>query len=55
MSARDATYLAENIPDTRLVTFEGAGHLINLEVPAAFRERVVEFMQADGDLPRVPR
>ena len=37
-------YMAERIPDSRLVEIEDAGHLTNMERPVAFNEAVLEFL-----------
>jgi pimeloyl-ACP methyl ester carboxylesterase len=42
-----ARFLAENIPDARLVTVEGAGHMGMLERPREVGEAVTEFVTAD--------
>lgn len=50
-----ARELAENIPNARLVTIPDAGHLSNLENPAAFTQAVREFLDGlpqDGGLAR---
>lgn len=44
-----ARALQEQIPNSRLEIIEKAGHLVNLEQPARFRQIVEEFIaQADG-------
>lgn len=42
-----AHFLAEHIPDARLVTVEGAGHMVMLERPREVGEAVREFVTAD--------
>jgi 3-oxoadipate enol-lactonase len=44
VSASDSAYLAATIPNADLITLEGAGHLVNIELPEAFREHVVRFV-----------
>jgi pimeloyl-ACP methyl ester carboxylesterase len=41
-----ARYLAEHIPDARLVTVEGAGHMVMLEQPEQVADAVREFVMA---------
>ncbi|MGD8968887.1 MAG: alpha/beta hydrolase [Anaerolineae bacterium] len=41
-----AHYLAENIPDARLVTVEGAGHMVMLEQPEQVTDAVKGFVMA---------
>jgi pimeloyl-ACP methyl ester carboxylesterase len=41
-----ARYLAEHIPDARLVTVEGAGHMVMLERPQQVADAVREFVVA---------
>ncbi|MDZ7669265.1 MAG: alpha/beta fold hydrolase [Gammaproteobacteria bacterium] len=42
-------YLASRLPDARLVVLEGAGHLTNLDAPAAFDEALQAFLkELDG-------
>jgi pimeloyl-ACP methyl ester carboxylesterase len=41
-----ARYLAEHIPDARLVTVEGAGHMVMLERPRQVADAVREFVMA---------
>jgi pimeloyl-ACP methyl ester carboxylesterase len=43
-----ARYLAEHIPDVRLVIAEGAGHMVMLERPEHVAEAVREFVTALG-------
>ena len=38
-------YLAEHIPDARLVTVEGGGHMMALEQPGVVAEAVAEFVK----------
>ena len=47
-SADDATAMVEALPEGRLVTLPGAGHLSNLEVPDAFSRTVADFLAALG-------
>lgn len=42
-----ARYLAEHIPDARLLTVEGAGHMVMLERPRKVGEAVREFVMVD--------
>jgi pimeloyl-ACP methyl ester carboxylesterase len=44
----DLEFLAGIIPDSRLRVIEGAGHLTNLEAPAAFNLELVHFLEALG-------
>jgi pimeloyl-ACP methyl ester carboxylesterase len=41
-----AHYLAENLPDARLVTIEAAGHMVMLEQPGQVADAVREFVVA---------
>jgi pimeloyl-ACP methyl ester carboxylesterase len=41
-----ARYLAEHIPDARLVIIEGAGHMVMLEQPEQVADAVREFVMA---------
>ncbi len=41
-----ARFLAENIPDARMVTVEGAGHMVMLELPEEVAEAVRRFVTA---------
>lgn len=45
----EARLLAERIPNARLVVLDGAGHLANLERPAAFNAALLDFLKG---LPR---
>jgi pimeloyl-ACP methyl ester carboxylesterase len=45
-SADDVAAMAAALPDGRLVTLPGAGHLSNLEVPGAFSRTVADFLAA---------
>ena len=36
--------MAAKLPDARLVIIPGAGHVANLDQPAAFNQAVVEFL-----------
>lgn len=48
-------YLADNIPDARLVAIEEAAHLVMLERPTAFNEAVVTFLDSlDLEVDRDP-
>ena len=47
-SADDATAMVDALPQGRLVTLPGAGHLSNLEVPEAFSRAVADFLAAPG-------
>jgi pimeloyl-ACP methyl ester carboxylesterase len=38
-------YLAEHIPDARLVTVEGGGHMMALEQPSVVIQAVIEFIK----------
>lgn len=42
-------YMAERIPDSRLVVIEDAGHLTNMERPGAFNAAVLEFLLEHRD------
>jgi 3-oxoadipate enol-lactonase len=42
----EARLMAERIPGARLALLEGAGHLANLEQPAAFNDAVLDFLRA---------
>ncbi len=44
----DLEFMARAIPDARLQVIEGAGHLTNLEEPAAFNLALVHFLEALG-------
>ncbi len=44
----EAEWMAERIPDARLRVIEGAGHLPNVEAPAAFDRELVHFLEATG-------
>lgn len=39
------TYLADHIPNSRLVTVEGGGHMMALEQPSVVAEAVAEFIK----------
>lgn len=41
-----ARFLAKHIPDARLVTVEGAGHMVMLERPSEVSQAVTEFVMA---------
>ncbi len=43
--------LAAGIPGARLVVLDGAGHLSNLDRPAAFNAAVLEFLRAEQTAP----
>jgi 3-oxoadipate enol-lactonase len=43
-----AEKMAQGIPTAKLVAIEGAGHLANLEAPAAFNAAVAEFVRGLG-------
>jgi pimeloyl-ACP methyl ester carboxylesterase len=42
----DARVMADALPDARLVTIPGAGHLTNVEAPEAFNAALLEFLAA---------
>jgi pimeloyl-ACP methyl ester carboxylesterase len=42
--AKTMQRMAETIPGARIVTIQGAGHLIHLEQPAAFRAALLPFL-----------
>lgn len=42
-----AYHLDMAIPDTRLIIIKSAGHMVNLEKPAEFNNKVVEFLKRD--------
>lgn len=42
-----AYHLDMAIPDTRLIIIKGAGHMVNLEKPAEFNNKVIEFLKRD--------
>lgn len=44
----DLEFLAQAIPEARLRVIEGAGHLSNIEEPAAFNLELVHFLEALG-------
>ncbi|HEX7119836.1 MAG TPA: alpha/beta fold hydrolase [Longimicrobiales bacterium] len=44
----EARAMAERIPGARLRVIEGAGHLPNVERPAAFDRELVHFLEATG-------
>jgi pimeloyl-ACP methyl ester carboxylesterase len=44
----EAAAMSEHIPGARLVTIAAAGHLSNLEQPAAFNRALLEFMAGFG-------
>jgi pimeloyl-ACP methyl ester carboxylesterase len=46
-----ARYLAEHIPDARLVTVGGAGHMVMLEQPEQVAEPIREFVMASSSGP----
>ena len=43
-----ARFLAERLPDTRLVEFDGAGHAPSLSRPEQFNALIREFLRKDG-------
>lgn len=43
---RLARFYAENIPDTRLRTLAGAGHMANMDDPREFNQALAEFIAA---------
>ena len=43
-----ARHLEASIPDSALVVLPGAGHLCNLEAPAAFNQAVRSFLHDRG-------
>jgi 3-oxoadipate enol-lactonase len=45
----DAEFLAKNIPGVVLVTIPGAGHLTNIEKPAAFNAALETFLHRHAD------
>jgi pimeloyl-ACP methyl ester carboxylesterase len=45
-SAEDAAAMVEAIPDARLVTIAGSGHLTAVETPEEFNAGVREFLAA---------
>lgn len=51
----DAEYLHRRIPGARLAVVEGAGHLPNLERPAAFGEALAGLLAAVEETGRTPR
>ena len=38
--------LVETIPNARLTVIADAGHLVNIEKPAEFNEKVIAFIRA---------
>lgn len=40
-----AYHLDMAIPDTRLIIIDGAGHMVNLEKPAEFNSKIVDFLK----------
>jgi pimeloyl-ACP methyl ester carboxylesterase len=42
---RRASILADEIPETRFEVLRGAGHILNLEAPAAFNAAVARFLK----------
>ena len=44
-----ARYLAEHIPESRLVLVEGAGHMVMLEQPEVVAQAIGEFLSGLGD------
>ena len=40
----DARFLQERIPGSELVIIDDAGHMPNLEQPAAFNEKLADFL-----------
>ena len=40
-----ARFLQETIPDARLVTIQGAGHMVMLEKPADFNRALTDFLE----------
>jgi pimeloyl-ACP methyl ester carboxylesterase len=44
----EARLMAESIPQAQLVLIEGAGHLANLEQPAAFNAALLDFLARRG-------
>ena len=44
----EARLMAERIPQARLVLIDGAGHLANLEQPAAFNAALLDFLARRG-------
>jgi 3-oxoadipate enol-lactonase len=49
-----AEAMARRIPGARLAVIAGAGHVSNLEQPAAFNETVLGFLRAHRDLAAAP-
>lgn len=46
-----AQTLVDKMPDARLATIAGAGHMVNLDAPERFNELVAEFLAAPADTP----
>jgi len=44
----DAQALANALPEAELHVIPGAGHMSNLENPAAFNERLLGFLEESG-------
>ncbi|HEU5367000.1 MAG TPA: alpha/beta hydrolase, partial [Ktedonobacterales bacterium] len=44
----DAAFMAERLPDARLVTIRRAAHLANMEQPEAFNRALINFLEEMG-------
>lgn len=48
MAKQAAKEWAESEPESRFLYFQGAGHVVNLDVPQAFNQMLETWMQTDG-------